>query len=86
MFRREKELQSLVNLSRKSLAEAEETISKLSEEMRIVRHNNVVLLSRNRSLTKKIKDIKELVESNTYGRPEVILAKIKELASTANQN
>lgn len=86
MFRREKELQSLVNSSRKSLAEAEETINKLSEEMRIVRHNNVVLLNKNRSLIKALNDIKEATESNTYGRPGVILAKIKELADLSKSN
>lgn len=85
MFRRKKELQSLVNSSRKSLAEAEEIISKLSEEMRIVRHNNVVLLNKNRSLIKALNDIKEATESNTYGRLGVILAKIKELVDLCNQ-
>lgn len=84
MFRRKRELQRLVNASRKSLAEAEETISKLSEEIRIVRDKNVVLLNKNRSLTETIKAIKELAEGNKYGRPDLVLAKIKELANLEN--
>lgn len=85
MFRR-KEKQGLINASRKALANAEKTIKELSEELKIARHNNVVLLERNRKQSTVLKDIKELTEINKYDHEENIFNKIKELAQTAIRN
>lgn len=49
-------------------------------------HNNTVLLEKNTELTKILSNIKELSESNNYGKAEIILAKIKELVRPLNQN
>lgn len=80
MFKRKKELQSLVDSSRKSLAEAEERASKISDELRIARHNNVILITKNRKQTKFIEEVSKLATSNTYDNEKVILEKIRDLA------
>lgn len=86
MFKRRKELQSLVNSSRKSLAEVEEKVCKISEELKIARHNNVILIGKNRKQNKLIEEITKLATSNNYNREDVILAKIRELVRPLNQN
>lgn len=86
MFKRKKELQSLVNSSRKSLAEAEERVCKISEELKIASHNNVILIGKNRKQNKLIEEITKLATSNNYNREDVILAKIRELVRPLNQN
>ena len=62
MFRR-KEKQSLINASRKALAKAEETIQKLSEELIIARHNNEVLVERNREQATIIKKLEDTISN-----------------------
>ncbi len=86
MFKRKKELQSLVNSSRKSLAEAEERVCKISEELKIARYNNGILLNKNRKQNKTINEIYNLASGNTYGNDKAILNKIIELARPDNQN
>lgn len=86
MFKRRKEMQSLINSSRKNLAKAEENAVNLTEDLRISRHNNIVLLERNRKVNSTIKNINELVTSNTYNNDKIILNKIKELIRPLNQN
>lgn len=84
MFFRTKELkekQALINVSRKNLANAEERLDKMSEELRIARHNNIILLDRNRKQEKLVKAIKELAEMNQYNNERTTVAKIKELIS-----
>lgn len=49
-------------------------------------HNNTVLLEKNTELTKILSNIKELSESNNYGKAEIILAKINDLVGPLNLN
>lgn len=49
-------------------------------------HNNTVLLEKNTELTKILSNIKELSESNNYGKAEIILAKINDLVRPLNLN
>ncbi len=86
MFKRRKELQSLVNSSRKSLAEAEEKVCKISEELKIARHNNVILIGKNRKQNKLIKGIIKLATSNTCDNEKVILDKIRDLVRDYQSN
>ncbi len=86
MLKTKKELQSLVNSSRKSLKEAQDRAEELRKENGITRNNNILILKQNRILQNIIKEIKLVSESNTYSNDKVALRKIKELASTANQN
>lgn len=72
MFRRRKEMQSLINSSRKSLANAEIQISERNKLIEIT-------VEENRELKELVKEIKRLTTSNRYGRPDVILNKVKEL-------
>lgn len=51
----------------------------LKKEKDITVHNNTVLLEKNRELTKLVSAVIELATSNDYDRPDVILAKIKEI-------
>lgn len=86
MFRKRKELQRLIDTSRKSLAEAEGKLEKLSDELKIARHNNGILLNKNRKQNKTINEIYNLASGNTYGNDKAILNKIIELARPDNQN
>ena len=86
MFQRRKEMQSLINASRKALAEAEKTIEELTydcKELRAIRkqevHNNTVLINKNSELSKKLNMVEELATSNTCGNEKAILNKIKEV-------
>lgn len=58
----------------------------LKKEKDVTVHNNTVLLEKNRQLTKLVSAVIELATSNDYDRPDVILAKIKELVRPLNQN
>ncbi len=86
MFRKRKELQRLIDTSRKSLAEAEERVCKISEELKIARHNNVNLISKNRKQNKLIEEIIKLATSNTYDNEKVILDKIRDLVRDYQSN
>lgn len=86
MFKRRKELQSLVNSSRKSLAEAEERVCKISEELKIARHNNGILITKNRKQTNIIENITKLVTSNTYNNEKIMLEKIRDLVRDYQSN
>lgn len=86
MFRKRKELQRLIDTSRKSLAEAEGKLEKLSDELKIARYNNGILLNKNRKQNKTINEIYNLASGNTYGNDKAILNKIIELARPDNQN
>ncbi len=81
LFRKLKEQQSLIDSSRKSLADAEEKIQKLSDALEVSKHNNTVLLERNRKQAKVLKEIETLTEINKYNHEEDIFNKIKELIS-----
>ena len=81
-----KELQSLLEVSRKALKEAQDRAEKLKEENDIIKNNNTLILKQDRILRSTIKQMGLIAESNTYNNDKVALRKLKELASTANQN
>ena len=83
---RKKELQSLLEARTKALKEAQDRAEKLKEENDIIKNNNTLILKQDRILKNIIREIKLVAESNTYSNDKVALRKIKELASTANQN
>lgn len=85
-FSKRKEMQSLIDSSRKSLKKAQDIAEHLKYEKDIANNNATLTLQQNRMLRNILKEIKLVAESNTYGNKDVILRKIKELASTANQN
>lgn len=80
-------------ISRKDYDELNARIVELARQVRDLKkekdvevHNNTVLLEKNRELTKLVSEVIELATSNDYDRPDVILAKIKELVRPLNQN
>ena len=86
MFKRRKEMQSLINASRKALDEAETKIKELTidcKELREIRkeqtHNNTILVNKNRELTELLNKVNEVATSNTYNNDKMVLNKIKEL-------
>lgn len=62
------------------------TANKLKEKNEITEHNNTVLLEKNRQLEDTVKTIVKLVTKNDCNRPDLILAKIRELVRPLNQN
>lgn len=83
LLRTKKEMQSLINASRKSLKSAEEQIERLSEKNRVLENNNIAILKRNRLMADILKEIVLLTDKNTYNNPDLRIRKIKELAETA---
>lgn len=81
-----KELQRLLEVRTRALEEAQDKAEELKEENDIIKNNNILILKENRILRNIIKEIRLIAESNTYNNDKVALRKIKELASTANQN
>lgn len=95
MFRKTKELQSLVNASRKNLKEAESKIknrnmliadlqnknNELKKENIAVHEENKELRFENEEQADLIKRISNLVSLNKYNNEKVFLNKIKELVS-----
>ena len=101
MFRKTKELQSLVNASRKNLKDAERKVedrniliadlqkknTELSNENIVVHEENKDLRFENEEQRELIDRIKRIATSNAYNNEKAILRKIKELISDAeNQN
>ena len=95
MFRKTKELQSLVNASRKSLKDAERKVEdrniliadlqkkneELSNENIAVYEENKDLRFENEEQRELIDRIKRIATSNAYNNEKAILGKIKELIS-----
>lgn len=95
MFRKTKELQSLVNASRKNLKEAESKIENKNILIADLQNKNAELKEENLAVNEKNKDLrfeneeqKELIDritrvatANTYNNEKVILSKIKELVN-----
>jgi len=84
--RKTKELQSLVDSSRKALKEAEKIIKDLKTEngeLKQIRlqevRNNAKILEQNNKKTELIQRINNLINSNKYNNEKAILNKIKEL-------
>ena len=101
MFRKTKELQSLVNASRKNLKDAERKvenrnilIADLQKKNKELSNENIAVHEENKDLRFENEEQKELIDrikriatSNAYNNEKVILGKIKELISDAeNQN
>jgi hypothetical protein len=72
MFRTKKEMQGLINSSRKSLANAEMMIAERNKFLKEI-------VVKDRKGKELIRKIKYLTECNNYSRPDIILNKIKEL-------
>lgn len=95
MFRKTKELQSLVNASRNALKEAESKIenrnmlianlqnknAELTEENLAVNEENKNLRFKNEEQKELIDRITRVATANTYNNEKVILSKIKELVN-----
>ena len=95
MFRKTKELQSLVNASRNVLKEAESKIENRNILIADLQNKNEELAKENLAVHEENKDLrfeneeqKELIDritrvatANTYNNEKVILSKIKELVN-----
>lgn len=95
MFRKTKELQSLVNASRKNLKEAESKvenrnilIANLQKKNEELSNENIAVHEENKDLRFENEEQKELIDrisriatANTYNNEKAILGKIKELIS-----
>ena len=100
MFRKTKELQSLVNESRKALREAEIKIEErniliadLQTKNEELTKENLAVYEENKELRFENEEQKEFIEritkvatANAYNNEKVILSKIKELVRQSNQN
>lgn len=74
-----KENNALVRASRQALKNAEDKAKQLKKEKDIADHNNLILLQENKKLARLLINIEELATSNDYDRPDVIIAKIRDL-------
>lgn len=83
LFKKLKEQQSLINESRKRLADVEKKTKKLLNALEVSRHNNTVLLERNKKQAKILKEIKTLTEEQQYGSINNFQNKIKSILMTA---
>lgn len=95
MFRKTKELQSLVNASRNALKEVESKIENRNILIANLQNKNAELTEENLAVNEKNKDLrfeneeqKELIDritrvatANAYNNEKVILSKIKELVN-----
>lgn len=95
MFRKTKELQSLVNASRNALKEAESKIENRNMLIANLQNKNAELTEENLAVNEENKDLrfkneeqKELIDritrvatANIYNNEKVILSKIKELVN-----
>lgn len=88
MFKRTKELQSLLDASRKALKEAEDKvenknilIKNMEEQAKALYEENKDLRFENEEQLDLIKRIDKLVNSNKYNNEKAIIDKIKELVS-----
>lgn len=88
MFRKTKELQSLVNTSRNALKEAESKIENRNMLIVNLQNKNAELTEENKDLRFKNEEQKELIDritrvatANAYNNEKVILSKIKELVN-----
>lgn len=101
MFRKIRELQSLVDASRKNLKDAERKvenrnilIADLQKKNEELSNENIAVYEENKELRFENEEQKELIDriarvatSNAYNNEKAILGKIKELISDAeNQN
>ena len=81
MFRKTKELQSLVNASRKNLKDAERKVEDRNILIADLQKKNKELRFENEEQRELIDRIKRIATSNAYNNEKAILSKIKELIS-----
>ena len=81
MFRKTKELQSLVNASRKNLKDAERKVEDRNILIADLQKKNKELRFENEEQKELIDRIKRIATSNAYNNEKAILSKIKELIS-----
>lgn len=88
MFRKTKELQSLVNASRKALKDAESKIENRNILIADLTKENLAIHEENKDLRFENEEQKELIDriakvatANAYNNEKAILGKIKELIS-----
>ena len=74
-----KENNALVRASRQALKNAEDKAEQLKKKKDIADHNSLILLQENKKLARLLINIEELATSNDYDRPDVIIAKIRDL-------
>ena len=93
MFRKTKELQSLVNESRKSLDNAERKIEDYNILLKNMREQAKVQYEEKKQLEKEIADKNDLIKKvrwllriNKYNNENAILDKIKELVTEHQSN
>lgn len=72
MFRKRKELQSLLTASRKALANAEDKIVQRDHFI----HSETI---KHQKQSELVEQITRILYSNDYGRPDIYLSKLKEL-------
>lgn len=94
MFKRTKELQTLLNVSRKALKEAEDKVENRNMLIKDMQEQAKALYEENKDIRfaleeseELIKRIERLISSNKYNNKKAVLDKIKELISDYhNQN
>ena len=86
MFKTRKEMQSLIDISRKHLADAEERtaiITKRYKELKAknetTEHNAEVLLQTNDKLIRVLNEVADRVACNQYNKPEQCIEIIRDL-------
>ena len=86
MFRRNKELQSLVDASRKNLKKAEKEVKELTKENKALYEENKDLRFEIDELKDILKEIFNLSRTQQYGSVKNLQNKLKELVRPLNQN
>lgn len=93
MFRKTKELQSLVNASRKSLDNAERKIEDYNILLKNMEEQAKVQYEEKKQLEKEIENKNDLIRKvrwllriNKYNNEEAVLGKIKELVTDYQSN
>lgn len=93
MFKRTKELQSLVEATRKSLKEAESKVGNRNMLIKEMEEQAKALYKENKDLNFKYEELKEVVKeiynlatTQQYGSVKNLQNKLKELVRPLNQN
>ena len=79
IFRKIKEMQGLIDSSRKNLKSAERKIADMEKQAEALYEENKDLRFENEELKELIKRIEKLISSNKYNNEKAVLDKIKEL-------
>lgn len=79
IFRKIKEMQGLIDSSRRNLKSAERKIADMEKQAEALYQENKDLRFENEELKELIKRIEKLISSNKYNNEKAVLDKIKEL-------